>query len=397
MAREVVKWGLLDERPVRIDEVPNGLACGCVCPVCKDKLVAKNGGRVREHCFAHYGLMGRDSTGAEDCSPCEHVNETALHLRAKAIIEDAEWLWIPPVKADVTPDEQLFFQEAGLNVNLTGWQEFKIVSATSEYRLEDVVVDSFVETEEAPLFVEIYVSHKVDRLKYEKLREYGISTMEIDLSNVDHEISDARLREIVLGKSEQKQWVWSKLAESRAYAMRKEAYEIQSHKRESDLKAREAKVESTKKVSECVQEESAEADFCAKDEWEEKTVAASRKPRRNAEEQTIERQAVDETLEKERREASNIKRVLDSRADARKAMGDAVEGEMLPIGNNMVVCPRSGKRVRAKECRYGSGERSCRYYRHYMGDMVECAYRGCKAAGCNGVEDFIPSDQGSLW
>ena len=61
-----------------VDAVENGMSCGCVCPCCKEKLMAKNGGTKRMHHFAH--VSGVD---------CEGAYETMLHLLAKERIQDA--------------------------------------------------------------------------------------------------------------------------------------------------------------------------------------------------------------------------------------------------------------------------------------------------------------------
>ena len=61
-----------------VDAVENGMACGCVCPCCKEKLMAKNGGTKRMHHFAH-------ASGVD----CEGAYETMLHLLAKERIQDA--------------------------------------------------------------------------------------------------------------------------------------------------------------------------------------------------------------------------------------------------------------------------------------------------------------------
>ena len=38
---------------VHVDSVPRGLECGCVCPYCHERLLARHGD-VREHGFAHH-------------------------------------------------------------------------------------------------------------------------------------------------------------------------------------------------------------------------------------------------------------------------------------------------------------------------------------------------------
>ena len=58
-------WAINQEGDlVHVDEVPNGNDCGCICPHCKSKLCAKNGGDGEKmiHHFAH--LSGADCAGA---------------------------------------------------------------------------------------------------------------------------------------------------------------------------------------------------------------------------------------------------------------------------------------------------------------------------------------------
>ena len=71
---------------VHISEVERGLQCGCVCPMCRRDLVAKQG-KVQEHHFAH-------DKGAE----CAHAVETALHLAAKDILAKRREIVLPAVE-----------------------------------------------------------------------------------------------------------------------------------------------------------------------------------------------------------------------------------------------------------------------------------------------------------
>ena len=71
-----------DGQRVFIDDVPNGLKCNCICSKCGEPLVAKNGGKINIHHFAH-----------KNDSNCK--GETLAHLEAKRIIEKEKYIWLP--------------------------------------------------------------------------------------------------------------------------------------------------------------------------------------------------------------------------------------------------------------------------------------------------------------
>jgi len=59
---------------VHVSSVSRGLSCDCICPVCRDPLIARKG-QVMAHHFAH--------SGNRDCNP-----ETVLHDVAKRLLKD---------------------------------------------------------------------------------------------------------------------------------------------------------------------------------------------------------------------------------------------------------------------------------------------------------------------
>jgi len=64
-------------KPVHVDCVPKGRACGCKCPRCEGFLEARNGGKVRAHHFAH-----------EDGADCVGAVESAIHCLAKEVLAE---------------------------------------------------------------------------------------------------------------------------------------------------------------------------------------------------------------------------------------------------------------------------------------------------------------------
>lgn len=45
-------YGSRDGQLIHISNVPQGLECNCVCPNCKENLIAKKG-KINEYHFAH--------------------------------------------------------------------------------------------------------------------------------------------------------------------------------------------------------------------------------------------------------------------------------------------------------------------------------------------------------
>lgn len=149
-----------DGRIVHIDDVANGAACACHCPGCAAPLLAKNGGQVREHHFAHDAGAGG-----------EHCAESALHQAAKQIVADYRRLHLPAGLAGST--------SAGQHELRSVWLEERLESEHGE-----VVVDAYADCAHGAFAIEIAVTHFVDAEKGRKLRALALPTLEIDLSDL---------------------------------------------------------------------------------------------------------------------------------------------------------------------------------------------------------------------
>ena len=66
-----------------VDEVANGSACGCTCPACGQPLIARNGGSVRAHHFAHEG------------GSCDWAAEAVVSLIIQDVVLDACSMCLP--------------------------------------------------------------------------------------------------------------------------------------------------------------------------------------------------------------------------------------------------------------------------------------------------------------
>lgn len=173
---------------IGINEVANGLECGCVCPACRAPLIARQGSIRRWH-FSH----------APGFVACETGPETALHRMAKQIIAQWNEITLPPVEVrvslrsangqiiarHVTIPEARFVAERG------------VVEAPREGFVPDVLLHG---PEGELLAIEVCVTHKVSRAKQQRVAKHALPMIQFSIDRADDSTYEAaaleqRLRE----------------------------------------------------------------------------------------------------------------------------------------------------------------------------------------------------------
>lgn len=181
-----LEYGLQNNKIIHIKDVDSGLMCGCVCPGCGARLIARKGD-IKEHHFAH-----------EDGSDCALARETAIHILAKEILSLKKELLLPAfvLKYGVGSKEVLV--------------KFDEVQVEQSY--DDIIPDIVMKKEGKLLFVEIKVSHPVDEVKSNKIKSMGVSCIEIDLSKLD---GLNNIESEVINNTHNKVWIFN--AKEREY------------------------------------------------------------------------------------------------------------------------------------------------------------------------------------
>ena len=176
-------FALKDNHPVHISEVERGLKCGCICSACKHPLQARKGEK-RQHYFAH-------QKGSE-CSV-----ETVIHHTAKQIIMDAGEIHVP---ATTYRYERIIdFYEPGQVIPLSNIHE--------EQYMGDIKPDIIGYYKGKPILIEIYVTHKVDGDKVQKIKDKSLRAIEIDLSKIGYDTDLKKLKHLVLYESTNREWI----------------------------------------------------------------------------------------------------------------------------------------------------------------------------------------------
>lgn len=225
-----------DGVPRSVDQVERGLACNCTCPLCKAPLIANKGERrLKVWHFSH-----RANT------QCSGALESSLHLAVKAIFEKHKRLMIPPCIVYRFHPDHVFPLHHHLDMGELVQGFFKYTSHTSwhdawlengagkgmhpnkqmlvdfdsvilEQAEGDVRPDIVGIANDRKLFIEVAVTHFIDKEKLTRLRERGTPTIELivpfhESKGLDWEELKAWLFTRIDGKN----WVLNTLVEKQA-------------------------------------------------------------------------------------------------------------------------------------------------------------------------------------
>jgi hypothetical protein len=169
-----------------------GLACGCLCPHCRSPLIARMGTRVIHH-FAH------------QITDCGRALESALHRLGKTIITKRKELVLPEITLEHPQTKRIR--------RISKAQRISFDQTFEERPFRNGFIPDITLYQDGTLrFVEILVTHRVDRKKLLKIRAAGVSTIELDLrpALVAHMLDDqAALETHIIESIENKKWLFN--------------------------------------------------------------------------------------------------------------------------------------------------------------------------------------------
>lgn len=203
-------WAIRDGRAVHISEVYRGLKCGCTCSECGSRLIARKG-KNRKHHFAH-----------ESSDVCLNTGEIGLHKAAKDILVRRKEIVLPEVKVE-SGDIRPFRSFDGHEMDMDGdfsvhWNKSVDIaskhlctfdSVEAEKSFGEFRPDLYATKNGKPMFIEMYVTHKVSEGKIDHFRKLGVSALEVDLSDVSRDISPEELESLVIGSVSNKRWLYN--------------------------------------------------------------------------------------------------------------------------------------------------------------------------------------------
>lgn len=165
---------------VHIDDVGNGTKCACHCPYCNKPLHAKNGGKQREHHFAH-------AHGKE----CKGAYESALHLLAKEILQETGRIMLPQFDGRNFPSGSVSIR----NIQIEKLDERYGIKPDAEGIMDNG----------DRLLIEFYVSHKVDEEKRQIIVDNHLKCLEIDIRY--QELNKAELKKFLTTTDKGRKWI----------------------------------------------------------------------------------------------------------------------------------------------------------------------------------------------
>lgn len=199
-------FALKDGMLVEISSVERGSECGCICPACNKPLIARKK-RDYEHNYT-------DHFAHKANVDCPHALETAFHYAAKEILLKRRIMRVPSVILQINKNSDDPFL-------IQGEQLISFDKVSLENSIGEVVPDVVVEIGNYRLMIEIYVTHRVDDIKKEKIRKLNLSTIEIDLKAFRETGTLADLEKEIIESTMNKQWIYNSTENDRKRKLKK--------------------------------------------------------------------------------------------------------------------------------------------------------------------------------
>lgn len=203
-----------------INPLESGLKCNCVCPSCGERLQAKLP-KTKEDFTPRFAHHNSDT--------CAYATETAIHMKAKEIIENAKHIMLPRVVADYK----------GLFKEVSSERVVEFDRIVLEKRVEDIIPDILAYKDEHALMIEITITHGIDDEKLKKIERIGISTIEIVLSDMDTNFDPDFLYKEIIHNTKNKYWVYNTLEIKERETLKEQYLVIQRNKQEEERRAEE--------------------------------------------------------------------------------------------------------------------------------------------------------------
>jgi hypothetical protein len=167
-------FGLKEKSLVHVDSVKNGLSCDCICPNCKEPLVAYNNStNKRTKHFQH-----------KSKKECIGYYETVLHYLAKEVIESRGYLIVPDVNFMLSECAENYRRDLdNYTINSIGATKLIFDKIEIEESQGSFKPDLTGVIQGKTCYIEIAVTHFVDENKLLKVKRLGFPLLEIDLSN----------------------------------------------------------------------------------------------------------------------------------------------------------------------------------------------------------------------
>lgn len=195
---DLFQYGLKDNQLVYIDKVENGLECECNCPNCGQPLIAYNNPKNKKaRHFQHQNL--RD---------CAGIYETIIHFLTKEIIQEQGFLTVPDVDYQLSEYAQSYDQQIiQSSGKVTRSKKVYFDTIEIEKSVGNFRPDLKCTIKGKTVYVEVAVTHFVDKEKTDKIFKDGNPVLEIDLSNESRILTKEQLDKILTTGIEKMKWI----------------------------------------------------------------------------------------------------------------------------------------------------------------------------------------------